>query len=132
MVDDDEIRRFNLMRENKKGQEFSRMGIQDVLYRLMNYTKYDTLLRALCDGVNPPIVKLARGKYMFAKEPVFKDRLQTCWDRYTEFKNLQKQKTDKVMSGEKPVVFPSVSLCIKVLKEHGYRIQKAVTTWEEV
>ena len=66
MVDDDEIRRFNLMCENKKGQEFSRMGIQDVLYRLMSYTKYDTLLRALCDGVNPPIVKLARGKYMFA------------------------------------------------------------------
>lgn len=126
VVTDDEIRQFNLMRENKKGKEFSRTEMKDTLSRLMGYTKADALLRALCDGINPPVVKLSRGKYMFAKEPVFRDRLQTAWDAYTKFANPQKYKTGNYADTV------SVETCIKVLKEHGYRIQKPVTKWEEV
>ena len=125
VVDDQEILRFNLTRENKGQTEFKRVQMLEELHRL-GYPKHDSILRAFSAGVNPPILRIARGVYVFNPKPVFKDRLQTALEEYTKLanpKNYKNGQYEEVLSEEQ---------CIKFLKSKGYKILKPVTEYEEI
>lgn len=128
LVTDDEISRFNLTRENLKNKKFNNEEIRNELNKKMGYTKAWALLRALCEGPNPPVIKQERGVYVFNTKPVYKERLQTCWDLYTKYVNPQNYKNGKY---EKTSTL-SIEEAIEVLKKAGYKILKPVTQYEEI
>lgn len=86
VVDDNMIAIFNAKRENKKGQTFSRSEMLQQLKEL-NYAGHDSMLRSLIDGINPPIIRIERGKYVFNPKPVHIERLQLAFDTYTKLAN---------------------------------------------
>ena len=94
--------------------------------KVLGYVNHGTFLKAMTNGVNPPIVKPKRGVYCFSPKPVFIERLQTVWDEYTKIANPRKYKSDKC----EEVV--SIETAIKVLKEAGYKVLKPVTQYEEI
>ena len=55
---------FNAKRENKKGVEFNRSQMMEELKKL-NIPANDSMLCALTSGVNPPIMRIRRGCYMY-------------------------------------------------------------------
>lgn len=126
MVDEQEITRFNWTRDNLKTKEFSQSEIREELKKKMGYSKAAGMLRALCEGPNAPILKVKRGVYVFNPKPVYKERLQTCWDLYTKYANPQNYRTG--------VHQPNVSInqAIKILKDAGYKVLKPITQYEEI
>ena len=126
IVSEDEIMKFNLTRTDMRGKEYSQQQMREELNRRMGYSKAAAMLRALCDGINPPIIKVRRGVYAVNPKPVFKDRLQLSWDEYTKFANPQNYKNGK----HEPNV--SVEQAIKILKEAGYKVLKPVTQYKEI
>lgn len=126
VITEQDVLLFNMFRENMKGKEMSRNEVLDALHRELAYTRHDSLLKALCNGVNPPIVRVARGKYRVAKEPVYITRLQTAFDEYTKCANPRNYVTGSHMR------LPSIEEAIKVLKDAGYKVLKPVTQYEEV
>ena len=126
IVDEQEITRFNWTRDNLKGREFNQVEIREELHKKMGYSKAAGMLRALCDGANPPILKIKRGVYCFNPKPVYIERLQTVWDVYTKYANPQNYKNGK---HEHHV---SIEQAIKVLKDAGYKILKPTVQYEEV
>lgn len=126
IVDEQEILRFNMMRENLSGKEFNRTQMLEELKKKMAYNKSDAILRALSDGVNPPIIKVRRGVYCMNPKPVYRDRLQTAWETFTKFANPQNYKT-----GAYKQAIP-IEEAIKVLKEAGYKVLKPVVQYEEI
>jgi hypothetical protein len=126
VVDDQEIMRFNLTREILKGREFNQSEMREELNKKLGYSKAAAMLRALCNGTNPPILKIKRGVYCINPKPVFKERLQLAWDEYTKMANPQCYKTGK---HEHPI---SIDQAIKVLKDAGYKILKPITEYKEI
>lgn len=119
-VDNAEISAFNKRREQLVGRELKREECRAVLIEL-GYAKNNKWLSAITHGVNPPIVRVKRGVFVFNSKPVFKDRLQTVWDRYTETTSVSRN-----------VKSCTISQAIMVLKEAGYKVYKPVTQFEEV
>lgn len=111
-----EVARFNEMREKLIVQELSLNQIREQLNECMGYSKAYAMLRALCEGENPPIIRVRRGVYCVSPHPVYIQRLQTCWDMYTRFANPQYYKDGKF---KYPI---SIESAIQLLKEAGYKI----------
>lgn len=127
VVTDDEIRQFNSIRAGHTMTQkvFSNTEIKTVLKQL-GYGGHDAFLKAMCEGFNPPVVRIERGKYTFNKEPVLKTRLQTVWDTYTKLANPRNYKDSKFKN------VCSEEQAIACLKELGYRIWKPETKYIEV
>ena len=126
IVDEQEVKRFNWRRENNKGKTFSPTQLK-VLLKEMGYTDNGNFITCLTSGVNPPIVRVSRGVYAFAKDPVYIDRLQKVWSDYASYgQKKPKSDTDAV------VVIESISQAIALLKKHGFKVYKPTTKWEEV
>lgn len=121
IVDDQEILRFNLMRENLLGKEFSAKEMKQHLKDKMGYKSGDETLRALSDGVNPPIIKVRRGVYAVNPKPVYKNRLQTAMDIKTKHTYTPKSKVDM-----------TVEEAINLLKGKGYKIYVPLVEYKEV
>lgn len=126
VITEQDVLLFNMFRENMKGKQLSRNEMKAALHKELAYTNHDSLLKALCSGVNPPIVRVSRGKYQVAKEPVYIQRLQTAFDEYTHCANPRNYVTGSHMR------VPSIEEAIKVLKDAGYRILKPITQYEEI
>lgn len=120
------INAFNIMRESAKGQTFNRVQMQEKLSHL-GFPKHNAVLKAFCEGVNPPIVRVERGVYMFAKDVVYKDRLQLAFDNYTKAANpgcYKNGRYSKRLTEEE---------CIQFLKDTGkYEIYRVVKKLEKI
>ena len=125
VVDDQEITRFNWKRESAAQKEFNNKEIIEELKKL-GYTGHNAFLKAMTNGVNPPIIKPKRGVYCFNPKPVFRDRLQLAWDEYTKIANPKNYK-----SGEYKETC-SIERAIEILKEAGYKVLKPITQYEEI
>lgn len=126
VVTDEEIARFNSVREITKGREFKRSEIIQTLNEELGWPKSSPyLLMALCEGINPPIVKVRKGVYIFNKEPVYKARLGHAFKRYTQYTNPERyaNSTDTKINIEE---------AIKVLKDAGYKVLAPVVEFKEV
>ena len=121
IVDDQEILRFNLMRENLLGREFSAKEMKQHLKDKMGYKSGEETLRALCDGINPPIIKVRRGVYAVNPKPIYKNRLQTAMDIKTKHTYTPKSKGDM-----------TVEEAINLLKSKGYKIYVPLVEYKEV
>lgn len=126
VISEQDVLLFNMFRENMKGKVLSRDEMKKALQKELGYTNHDSMLKALTSGVNPPIVRVSRGKYQVSKEPVYIKRLQTAFDEYTHCANPRNYVTGSHMR------LPSVEEAIKVLKDAGYRILKPITQYEEI
>ena len=122
-VDEQECIRFNWKRDNCKGKEYSRAELVNLMKEL-GYPIAQQFLTCITRGVNPPIVRIERGKYRFPKEPVHILRLQKVWDDYGM---VGRKRTKQVEISEM-----AVKEAIKMLKNAGYKILKPVTKYEEV
>lgn len=126
VVDEQEIMRFNLFRENNKGKEFSLEEFKALLQK-MGYATSGNLIKCMVDGVNPPFIRIARGKYAFNSKAVYIDRLQKVWDDYGYIgRNRMASNPDKKQ------LELDVNRAIKMLKELGYKVLKPITQYEEV
>lgn len=121
-----DIELFNVFRECYKGKEMSRNEIKKALHKELGYVEHDSLLKALTDGINPPIVRIRRGVYTVNKEAVYVQRLQTAFDEYTKCANPRNYVTGK----HKRTI--SINEAIQVLKDAGYKVLKPITQYEEV
>ena len=111
---------FNAKRENKKGVEFNRSQMMEELKKL-NIPANDSMLCALTSGVNPPIMRIRRGCYMYNKDAVYKDRLQTCFNMYN---NRSENYKPKQLNEED---------CIEFLKSTGkYEIYRVIKKLEKI
>lgn len=111
---------FNARRENNKNAEFDRNHIIIELKKI-GIPANDSMLCALTTGVNPPIVRIKRGTYMYNKDVVYKDRLQTALNAYYSRKGTSKPKT---LNEED---------CIQFLKSTGkYEIYRVVKKLEKI
>lgn len=126
VITDQDILLFNMFRENMKGKQLSRAEMKKALHKELGYVEHDSLLKALTSGVNPPIVRVARGVYQVAKEPVYIQRLQAAFDEYTKCANPRNYVTGSHMR------IPSIEEAIRVLKDAGYKVLKPITQYEEV
>jgi len=126
IITDQDVLLFNMFRENMKGKQLSRNEMKNALHRELGYTNHDSMLKALISGVNPPVVRVARGKYQVSKEPVYIKRLQTAFDEYTKCANPRCYENGKY---EEKI---SIEQAIKVLKDAGYKVLKPVVQYEEV
>ena len=126
VITDQDVLLFNMFRENMKGKELSRNEMKKALHKELAYVEHDSLLKALTTGPNPPIVKVRRGVYAVAKQPVYITRLQTAFDEYTRCANPRCYENGKY---EEKI---SIDQAIKVLKDAGYKVLKPVTQYEEV
>lgn len=126
VVTEQDILAFNMFRENLKGKQLSRNEMKAALHRELAYPPNDSIFKALTNGVNPPIVRVARGEYQVSKEPVYIKRLQTVFDEYTHCTSHRNRATDS------HVHVPSIEDAIKLLKDAGYKVLKPITQYEEV
>lgn len=126
VITEQDVLLFNMFRENMKGKELSRNEMKKALHKELAYVEHDSLLKALTTGPNPPIVRLRRGVYAVAKQPVYIARLQTAFDEYTHCANPRNYVTGT------HVRVPSIEEAIKVLKDAGYKVLKPITQYEEV
>jgi hypothetical protein len=131
IVDEQEIMRFNLRRENNAGKTFSTAEFKELI-RKMGYSDNANFISCITRGVNPPFKRIERGKYAFNPIPVHISRLQTVWDEYADYgkkspksdtESLTTVATEAEINAEKAIAF---------LKKMGYRILKPITNWEEV
>ena len=117
---------FNIMRESNQGKTFNRIEMQEKLSTI-GVPKHNSILKAFSDGVNPPIVRVDRGVYRFAKQPVYKDRLQLALDSYTKMANpgcYKDGKYSRRMTEEE---------CIQFLKDTGkYEIYRVIRKLEKI
>lgn len=119
IVDGQEVTLYNMRRENNKGKLFDLVEFKKLL-RDMKYLTSPVFVKCFTSGVNPPFIKVSRGKYAFAKEPIYKDRLQKAWD---DFKSYGKKTPDNPIQ---------IRAAIELLKKNGYKVLKPTTKWEEV
>lgn len=129
VVSEQDVLLFNAFRDYMKGKEVSRTEMLNALHKELGYTKHDSLLKALTDGINPPIVRVRRGVYRVAKDPVYIQRLQTAFDVYTKCANPRHYDAQGHYDEKKRI---SIDDAIKVLKDAGYKVLKPVTQYEEV
>ena len=136
IVTEEEIKSFNKMREKLSGEKFTWKEMLEHINKWCAFPKTWCFLKTLIDGTNPPIVKLEKGSYIVNTKPVYKERLQTCWDAYS--KHL-KEKTDKALrtktdkkKEEQASEEEEIQRAINLLKSKGYRIQKSEIVWNEV
>lgn len=125
-VTDQEIRQFNLTSEHFRTREFSRKEMLEQLKDKLNYCSSDAMLRALCSGPNAPIIRVKRGVYAFNPKPVYRERLQTCWDEYTDY---NKQCDNKSLQRKLKISEEDAIAC---LKAKGYKIYKPNVTYKEI
>ena len=119
IVDEKEAQLYNMRRENNKGKLFNLTEFKKLLHE-MRYLASPVFVKCFTSGVNPPFIKVSRGKYAFAKEPIYKDRLQKAWD---DFKSYGKKTPDNPIQ---------IRTAIELLKKNGYKVLKPTTKWEEV
>ena len=126
IVDEQEIARFNLRREHEGSKTYSLEEFK-VLLNKMGYATSGNFIKCLVSGVNPPFIRIERGKYTFNKEPIYIQRLQKVWDDYGYIgRNRMASNPDKKQ------LELDVNRAIKMLKELGYKVLKPVTQYEEV
>lgn len=126
VVDEQEIMRFNLRRENEKGKTYNPEEFKELL-RKMGYATSGNLIKCMVSGENPPFIRMERGKYCFNPNPVHIARLQKVWDDYGYIgRNRINPNPD-----EKQLKL-DVNRAIRILKELGYKVLKPVTQYEEV
>lgn len=125
VVSNSEIAQFNMVRLNLAQKQMSRTELKEQMKQKMGYHMHDMMIKAMCTGPNPPIIRVARGLYVVNPEPVHIKRLQTAWDTYTKCANPRHYK-----SGQYELK-PTIEQAIKVLKEAGYKVLKPVTQYEE-
>lgn len=125
MVDEQEITRFNLMRENQKGKTYNPQEFKNLLQK-MGYTTSGNLIKCMVNGENPPFIRMERGKYCFSPKPVHILRLQKVWDEYGYIgRNRMSSNPDKKQ------LELDINRAIKLLKDLGYKVLKPVTQYEE-
>lgn len=125
VVDEQEIMRFNLRRENERGKEYSASEFRDLLKK-MGYCTSGNLIKCMVSGENPPFIRLSRGRYTFNPKPVHIQRLQKVWDEYGYIgRNRMAKNPDKKQ------LELDVNRAIKMLKDLGYKVLKPVTRYEE-
>lgn len=120
-VDEQEIVRFNLMREKCYSKTYNKEDMKSILKQL-GYSS--CILRFMTKGENPPIVQIKRGMYQFSGKPIFIQRLQTVWDEYIRRNKQPKQ--------SKPTQQMNIADAIALLKKEGYKILKQVIQYEEI
>ena len=122
-VTENEIQAFNWTRESMAGKE---MSISELRHKLesLNYSSHPTFIRAISSGVNPPIIRVSRGRYVFNPKPVYIDRLKKVWADYVT--NKRPENEDKKVDGI------SIEKAIAILKTNGYKILKPITEYKEV
>lgn len=126
-VSEEEISIFNGYRINNHNKELSKEQLCD-LFRKMKLPTNGNFIKCITSGVNPPIVRISRGKYMFAKEPVYANRLQTVWTEYADYGN----NTVRVL-GDKDTIddLKKTQDAIEYLRSRGFKVLKQVIKWEE-
>lgn len=126
-VSEEEISIFNGYRLNNHNKELSKEQLCD-LFRKIKLPTNGNFIKCITSGVNPPIVRISRGKYMFAKEPVYAARLQTVWTEYADYGN----NTVRIV-GDKDTVdeLKKTQDAIEYLRSKGYKVLKQVIKWEE-
>lgn len=125
IVDTDESRRFNLLREQMVGKELDGTEMSIVLNNRMNYSMAcGRMLRALSEGVNPPIIKTKRGRYCMNPKPVHMSRLQLAWDMYRKFSYPEKYNN---IEREEAAIKAAITL----LKNAGYKVFKPTIEYKE-
>lgn len=126
-VSEEEIQIFNGYRLNNHNKELSKEQLCD-LFRKMKLPTNGNFIKCITSGVNPPIVRISRGKYMFAKDPVYAARLQTVWTEYAEYGN----NTVRVV-GDKDTIdeLKKTQDAIEYLRSRGFKVLKQVIKWEE-
>lgn len=92
----------------------------------MGYATSGNWIKCICDGENPPFIRVSRGQYVFNPKPVYIERLQTVWDAYANYGKRSSSHLD-----EKQLKL-DINNAIKLLKNLGYRVLKPVTQYEEV
>lgn len=124
-VDEQEIARFNMFRENNKCKTFSLEEFKTLLNE-MGYATSGNLIKCMVSGVNPPFVRVSRGQYQFNPKPIYIERLQKVWDEYGYIgRNRMAKNPDKEQ------LSIDVNRAIKMLKDLGYKVLKPVTRYEE-
>lgn len=126
IVDEQEIARFKARRENEGNKTYSLEEFK-VLLNKMGYATSGNLIKCMVSGVNPPFIRISRGKYAFNPKPVYIERLQKVWDDYGYIgRNRISSNPDKKQ------LELDVNRAIKLLKDLGYKVLKPVTQYEEV
>ena len=126
VVDEQEIKRFNLRRENEGKKIYSLEEFKELL-RKMGYATSGNLIKCMVSGTNPPFIRVERGKYAFNPNPVHITRLQKVWDDYGYIgRNRMASNPDHKQ------LELDVNRAIKLLKDLGYKVLKPVTQYEEV
>jgi len=126
IVDEQEIRRFNLRRENENGKTYSLEEFK-VLLNKMGYATSGNLIKCMVSGENPPFIRMRRGLYCFNPNPVHISRLQKVWDDYG-YIWINRIASNPV----KKQLELDVNRAIKLLKDLGYKVLKPITQYEEV
>ena len=125
VVDEQEIKRFNLRRENENGKTYNLEEFK-VLLNKMGYATSGNLIKCMVNGENPPFIRIQRGKYCFNPKPVHIARLQKVWDEYGYIgRNRMAQNPDQKQ------LELDVSRAIKLLKDLGYKVLRPITKFEE-
>lgn len=126
-VSEEEIQIFNGYRINNHNKELSKEQLCD-LFRKMKLPTNGNFIKCITSGVNPPVVRISRGKYMFAKEPVYAARLQTVWTEYADYGN----NTVRII-GDKDTIddLKKTQDAIEYLRSKGFKVLKQVIKWEE-
>ena len=127
-VSEEEIKIFNGYRLNNQNKELSKEQLCEV-FRKMKLPTNGNFIKCITRGVNPPIVRISRGKYSFAKEPVYNMRLQTVWNEYGNYGN---KKADALGDQDAVEELKKIEEAIILLRSRGYKILKQVVKWEEV
>ena len=126
VVDEQEIMRFNLRRENENGKTYSLEEFKELLHK-MGYATSGNLIKCMVSGENPPFIRMERGKYCFNPKPIHISRLQKVWDDYGLIgRNRMSHNPDHKQ------LELDVNRAIKLLKDLGYKVLKPVTQYEEV
>jgi hypothetical protein len=120
IVDEKEAQLYNMRRMNNNGKSLNLTEFKELL-RDMKYLTSPVFIKCFTSGVNPPFIKVSRGEYAFAKEPIYQARLQSAWD---DFQSYGKMKTS-----DNPL---QIKVAIELLKKNGYRVLKPTTQWQEV
>ena len=93
----------------------------------MGYCTSGIFIKAITNGVNPPVIKVARGRYVFNPQPVHIDRLQQVWKDYRV--NGKNRPAKSVDARE---LESAINRAIALLKNNGYKVLKPTTQYEEV
>ena len=126
VITDSVIAQFNAFAENVRGKEFSRQDMKEQLQQKMGWKVWDATFMALTSGVNPPILRVKRGIYTVNPKPVYKERLQTCFNELKKTNGKYQSSRDKYSLDEQ------IQQAINLLKNNGYKVYKSIIKYEEV